>query len=184
MLPNWFIALPLRGGEWLEEIRRTAPREVRVFHPDDVHITIAFLGAQPPGTHPVETMIKAMQSLVIPPCNCTFSRLRALPSPERMSAISWELDKGKSEISTIIRQHRAGLLQAASARPDNRPPLPHVTVARPRRQDGIRAIQAAAAWLPTVPPPTGEFLVTGIALYGWAKDRTQRQFDILYEQPL
>ena len=43
-MSNWFVALSVPGAPWFSRV--TAPPDgVRLFHPDDLHITVAFLGA-------------------------------------------------------------------------------------------------------------------------------------------
>jgi 2'-5' RNA ligase len=44
-MPNWFIALPVSPLGWFERLVPPPPAGFRAFHPDDLHLTIAFLGA-------------------------------------------------------------------------------------------------------------------------------------------
>ena len=42
---SYFVAFPVAAEPWLERALAGAPPGVRRLHPDDVHLTLAFLGA-------------------------------------------------------------------------------------------------------------------------------------------
>ena len=44
MQPNWFIATPIAPGRWFDRVS-APPSGIRRFHPEDLHATVAFLGA-------------------------------------------------------------------------------------------------------------------------------------------
>ncbi|MEL6346990.1 MAG: hypothetical protein AAFV53_28005, partial [Myxococcota bacterium] len=44
MRPNWFIAIPVPALSWFSPLVAHVPRGIRRFHPEDLHLTVAFLG--------------------------------------------------------------------------------------------------------------------------------------------
>ncbi len=177
--PNWFVALPVPAEAWLPAIANTAPDEVKMFVPGDVHLTISFFGTM----HPAKKLdiIQYVQGIGFKPFAISFARLRPLPTEKFPSALSFELAKGKEDVVQIMETWRDPLSALAGAQRETRPPLPHVTIARPQRKYGADGRRAALAWASTVEPPKGEVAVSSIALYTWSVDRHKRQFDIVYE---
>jgi hypothetical protein len=45
MQPNWFVGFPLKAGPWFTGLVADVPSGIRVLHPQDLHLTVAFLGA-------------------------------------------------------------------------------------------------------------------------------------------
>ncbi|MEL6348055.1 MAG: hypothetical protein AAFV53_33415, partial [Myxococcota bacterium] len=72
----------------------------------------------------------------------------------------------------------------AGARPVERPPLPHVTVARPPRRADRDVRAAGRAWLDAQPPIDAWVRFERIALYTWNVDRRTRLFQIVAERRL
>ncbi len=177
--PNWFVALPVPAEAWLQSLASTAPEEVNMFVPGDVHLTISFFGTM----HPAKKLdiIQFLGGIAFEPFAISFAHLRPLPTEKFPTALSFELVRGREEAVQIMEQWRDPLSDLAGTRRETRPPLPHVTIARPQRKYGAAGRRAALAWASTVEPPAGEFLIESIALYTWSVDRHKRQFDIVYE---
>ena len=76
------------------------------------------------------------------------------------------------------------LLEAAGCRPDRRPALPHVTLARPGRKDARKLAPVMHQWMATAPVPQSHAVLNKIALYTWAEDRSTRLFQVVAEQEL
>lgn len=176
MMPNWFVAAPVPAASWLPGALQDLPPECRGFQPEDVHMTIAFFGAMPPERRPV--VLAVLAAIREQPISIALGPLLALPSPRRVSALSFAVAEGDQAARDLIARHRDGLIAAAGARPDDRPPLAHITVARPIRKHGERGRRAALAWARQVAAPKASMVLDRLALYTWAEDRPVRQFQI------
>lgn len=178
--PNWFVGLTVPAGSWLSDIAGDVPPEIRMFTPSDLHLTIAFLGLM----HPAAKLdiIQLIDTKSFAPFTISFGRLRPLPSERNVTALSFEIVRGHDEAARLIEAWRSPLLSKAGAKPDDRPALPHVTIARPQRIFGAAGRKAALAWAETIEPPEVELTINRIALYTWAMNRHERLFDVVYER--
>ena len=182
MKPNWFVAFPVPASDWLETVLATLPATCRPFQPTDVHMTLAFLGAMDPAQK--DDVIAAMNQIKAAPFEVTLGQMLALPNPKRVSALSFALQDGKENAARLMGLHRDALYRAATARPDTRPPLPHITIARPIRKFKAEGQKDAREWAQQVKPPGLVILINQIALYTWADDRRFKQFKIIYQHRL
>jgi len=182
MRPNWFVGAVVPARAWLERALQSMPASCRGFAPDDVHLTIAFLGAIDPGS--AGRLSPILEQIDAAPFSITLGGLRALPSPRRVSALSLELGEGRKEAERLIAGWRGPLIDAVGARPDDRPPLPHITIARPIHRYGAEGRRAALAWADRFAPLNETLTVDRIALYTWSDDRRVRQFAIVEEHRL
>jgi 2'-5' RNA ligase len=176
---NWFIGIPVPAARWLPAALAQAPPCLRPFHPDDVHITVAFLG--PTGDR---RALAAWDALASCPERGPFSVTLGPLEPfggRTPSAYSFVLDSGRAEVSDYVAAVRDRALSAADARPDTRPPKPHLTIARPPRKASTSERREAAAWARRVVPPAEALQLDRIALFTWADDRRARQFQIVRE---
>jgi 2'-5' RNA ligase len=178
--PNWFIALPVDASGWLEPLQATAPRTLRRFHPEDVHLTLAFLGHC--GEDPARAAWALAQSLPLPDFTVTLAGLACMGNPRKPSAFSAELDKGHDEVAAYLGAHRDALLQAAGTPLDDRPPLPHITVGRPPRSCTSQERAELVAWARRVPPLGVLTRLDRLALYTWSDDRATRQFQVVAQR--
>ena len=174
---NWFVGLPVDTGRWLAPLVRTAPATVRVFHPEDVHMTVAFLGAVPQDA--AERAWATLQGSRSSPIELSLGGLRPMGNPRRPSALS-----GNDCVAALIATLRAPACAAAGARPDDRPPLPHITVARPSRSASPAELRTAVEWAEAQRPVGAKVLLDRLALFTWAADRRERQFRVVAQQPL
>jgi len=183
MRPNWFVGIPVAAGAQLHaEIPAPIQADIRLFHPDDLHMTLAFLGPMAADKlGPVQDILSRIEFKAF---DIELSRLVALPKPRRFSAISWELGQGREQAAALIGSWRAALIEAAQARPDLRPPRPHITVARPKRKATPMVRDEILKWLVSVPAPKEKLRIDRVALYTWADDRRQRQFKIVSERKM
>ena len=74
--------------------------------------------------------------------------------------------------------------QAAEARRDTRPPLAHVTFARPSRRAALAEQQNALRWAKALELGAPTVRLDKIALYTWSEDRKVTLFRIVQELPL
>jgi 2'-5' RNA ligase len=182
MKANWFIALPVDAGRWLAPLVRTAPAQVRVFHPEDVHITVAFLGqvAAEAASRAWATVLGYSSS----PIELSLGGLRAMGNPRRPSALSVLVESGNDRVAALIATLRAPACAAADARPDDRPPLPHITIARPSRSASAEELRTAVEWARAQPSVGAKVVLDRLVLFTWATDRRERQFRIVERKPL
>lgn len=180
MRPNWFIGWPVEPGAWFGPLVSTAPAPLRRFHPEDLHVTLAFLG--PVSEEGALAAWVVAESLPLRPVTGKLGKVVGFGNPRAPSAFSLEVHG--DAIREDIGAYRGALYAAADARPDDRLPRAHCTVARPRREaSGLERAQGLA-WASHVPPLNREVLLDRLALYTWSEDRRARQFQRVRERRL
>ncbi|NTV45634.1 MAG: hypothetical protein HGB11_03730 [Chlorobiales bacterium] len=180
---NWFVGLPVRSDSgWLEKSLSKPPQTLKAFAPEDIHLTVAFFGRLSDDKVPL--IIQTLKQLSARPFVITLGKLRPLPNSKRTSAVSFELSQGQDDATKLIASWRTMLFEASGSLPDIRPPLPHITIGRPKRTATRKELLALLSWAEQVVPPTDEILIDHAALYTWSDDRNARQFKIIYEQLL
>lgn len=184
--PNWFIGLPVAPGSWFAPVVRSAPSFLRLFHPEDVHITVAFLGAcgEQRARQAWSEAEQQLHRRPAAPLVATLGGLAPMGNPKRPSALSVVLEAGAEPVAELMGSLREAAWRAAGARPDPRPPLPHITVARPPRRASATQRRSAAEWARAHPPIGARITLDEVALLTWAHDRRVRQFRIVARMPL
>ena len=180
MRPNWFIALPVPSGAWFEAL--TPPPGVRLFGPHDLHVTVAFLGAVDDAS--ARAAFELARDFPLAARTVQLGPVEALGSKRRPSAFSALLVQGRAEVEQAIGAARGPLLQRAGAREDTRPPLAHVTLARPERRASDLQRKAALRWARGLDLAAPRCELTRVALYTWNEDRRAALFQIAGELPL
>ena len=173
---NWFVALPIDPGDWFDRLVARAPTTaLRLFHRDDLHITVAFLGRVEPerASAAWEATAPLARGRFEAPLAARLGRIRPMGAPRRFSALSVVLEEGGGPIAGLMAELRAVAWRAAGAEPDHRPALPHLTVARPTRSAREPARRAALAWAAACGEVGARVTVAELALYTWA-ERTGR----------
>jgi len=178
---NWFVALPVEAGPWLDRLTPPPPG-VRLFAPSDLHATVAFFGDV--GEAAASDAFTLAERWHGGPIEVGLGGLRALGPRRRPSALSATLESGEASVAAGITAVRDDMLDAAGARPDRRPPLPHVTLARIARRASDAERRAALAWASAIDLGGPQIVLDRIALYTWSSDRRQRLFDVVEEQSL
>ncbi len=177
-MSNWFIALPVASGDWLQRLQ-PAPLGVRVFAPEDLHLTVAFLG-------PVdeERAHRAWDALEWPLSRIEISLGEVVPlgPAARPSALSALLHHGREEVESAVAAVRDTLLDRAGVPRDVRPPLAHVTVARPQRAAASNERRDAITWAASLDLGEPTTMLSRIALYTWSHDRSKSLFRIVAER--
>lgn len=179
---NWFVGLPVPTEGWLDALLAEVPRRVRTFAPGDVHLTVAFFGRV--SEEAARRGWAAADPTGHPPFRVRLGSLAPMGNPRRPSALSLLLDEGRDEAVRLIEALRDPVLAAAGARPDRRPPKPHVTVARPRRKASKPERREALAWAAAQPPVNAALTLEQLALYTWSDDRPATLFRIVDTRPL
>lgn len=175
MKPNWFVAWPVSPGDWFQPLVAGAPRPLRRFHPDDLHVTLAFLG--PVSDASAEAAWGVVEALPLGPLDGVLDRVQGFGNPRAPTAFSLEV-LGEP-LREAIGACRGPILDAAGARPETRPPRAHCTVARPRRDAGRAEREAGLAWARGLAPLGVRVVLDRIALYTWSEDRRERQFRVV-----
>jgi 2'-5' RNA ligase len=181
---NWFLALVVPERAALGEAAAGLPPGLRRFQPADLHLTLAFLGAC--GEDRALRAWQAVAPIGHAPIRASAGAWRAMGPLRRPSAYALTLGRGRRLTARLIEACRAAALAGADLPRDERPPLPHITLARPRRRPvgAPDSREAMAAWLARAPVPHTTFTLAEIGLYRWAEDRRERLFAIALRRPL
>ncbi len=181
MAPNWFIGFVVQAPGLLASLEEP-PGRVRLFTDADLHMTVAFLGSV--GREAALAAWAAGERARFRAVDGRFTAVKALGPPRRPTAISALAGDGGEALSEMIGEAREAMWTAANARPDARPPLPHVTLARVQRRASKPEHSAALAWAHRIDVANHPFSVGRVALYTWARDRQARLFDIVEARSL
>jgi RNA 2',3'-cyclic 3'-phosphodiesterase len=171
---NWFIALSVPGDGWFSHVTEPPPG-VRRFHPDDLHITVAFLGAC--GRSAAEEAFKVAPKWPLPAVDVTLGEVVAMGNPRRPNAFAALVRGGASELSAAILCVRDEMIMQAGARLEDRAPKPHVTVARPRRKASGPERHGAQAWAAGLELAAPTVRLSRLVLYTHSQERDVRLFD-------
>lgn len=160
-----------------------APRRVRVFGASDLHVTLGFLGSvQEPAARQAWALTGGFASFR--PVKGSFERVQALGHPRKPSALSAIVGDGREAMAEMILEARGPLLAEADAAPDDRAPLPHMTLARVQRRAQAAERREALRWAEGIDLRGISFTATSVALYTWALDRQERLFRIVERRAL
>jgi len=170
---NWFIALAAPSDAWFSSIA-APPSGVRMFVASDLHITVAFLG--PVGQLRAEAAFAIAPRWPTGPFDITLGAVEPMGNPRRPGALSVRVVEGAEALSRTIADVRELMWERAGARRDDRPPLPHVTIARPRRSAGGSERAAAIAWARSIQLGAPRITLFELVLYTHAEDRSERLF--------
>jgi 2'-5' RNA ligase len=179
---NWFIAFPVPPGSGWQSCGETLPEDLRRFAPEDLHLSVAFLGAC--GERRALDAWDAITGLRLTPLTAWARGWQAMGAPRRPSAYAICVDLAPEPCQDLLQSWRDAALRAADLPADPRPLRPHVTLARPPRRCGDVLRERMAAWLETAPRPDRPLLLNRIALYTWENDRRSRLFRFAAERTL
>jgi 2'-5' RNA ligase len=182
--PNWFFAFPLDGA-FVTELP-PMPAGFRRYHPDDVHLTLTFLGGcgEAPALRALAVLDEILPVSGALAISVSLAEIAPMGAKWKYSALSALLRRGREETESLIGRLRDPLSEAAINRREKRKPKAHVTVARPmiRANDAHR--QAGLAWASSVDLGHVEQTLDRVALYTWHENRRERLFQIVAERPL
>lgn len=147
-LERVFIALPVVArGRLRSFLLRRQPAELVRHFPQDLHITIAYLGDCD------ETRAEAVWTVLreSAPSACTVRLGKPAAFGRRSNTYGYRLMDADA-LGTWLKGHRANLLSAANAPPDLRPIMLHLTVAWSRG----RRLRDLAVWRSALESPVGQ----------------------------
>ncbi|HEX6765463.1 MAG TPA: 2'-5' RNA ligase family protein [Polyangiaceae bacterium] len=183
--PNWFFAFPIAGA-FLRDLTEP-PTSIRLYHPDDAHLTLAFLGGCTE-----EAALRALAALDArlasdPPPVLDVALGEVVPlgrSKSGYTTLSALLSSGREEATALLTAHRDPLHEAATGTRPKRPAKPHVTLARVRGRASAESREAGLAWAASLDLRRVRVRLERIALYTWAESRKERLFRIVTERRL
>lgn len=176
MEPSWFIGLPAPF-----ELDLTPPPRVSVLHRDDRHVTLAFLGAC--GEAPARAAWEVAARLELEAVEATLEGTALLGPPRRPSAIAGLVGRGRERLEEAMAA-RDELRAVVGLPAEERPPLPHVTLARIARRADAAARRAAAQWAESLELRTPPLRLDHLALYTWSEDRRVRRYRVVAQRAL
>lgn len=181
MRANWFVALPVPAAGWFERVGE-APRGVRLFHPEDLHLTVAFLGAV--SDEAARRGFDEARAFPLAAREITLGSVVPMGNKRRPSALSARLVEGEREVARAITEVRDGICDAAGAKRELRPALPHLTIARPLRSATYAERSSALLWAMSLALGAPRVSLACVALYTWSAQRSDRLFAIVDRVPL
>lgn len=166
-MANWFIGLPVKPGTWFDRVEDPPPG-ITLFHPEDLHLTIAFLGAV---TEEAARAGWAALAWDLPRLEVVLGAVVPMGSPRRPSAFSALLDQGRPPVEAAMGESRGACFAAAGARPEDRAPKAHVTVARPSRKASDHDRRAGEVWAAGLELGHPTVVLDRVALFTWSETR-------------
>lgn len=179
MRPNWFFAFPIHGA-FVRELP-APPDALRLFHPEDVHLTLSFLGGcgEERALGALAALDAALAAEPLEPIEVTLGAVVPMGSRRRYTALSALLERGRPEAAAALARLRDGLADAAAVERDTREPKPHVTLARPRGRASDADRAAGVAWAAGLELSGVSARLDRIALYTWGERRLTRLFQVV-----
>ena len=184
MRANWFLAFPL-GGAFVRELP-APPSALRLFHPEDVHLTLSFLGGcgEERALAALGALDAALAAEPLAPLAISLGEVVPMGSRRRYTALSALLGRGRPEAEAALSRLRAVLADAAGVTRDTREPKPHVTLARPRGRATEADRAAGLGWAAGLDLSGVSARLDRVALYTWGERRLERLFRIVDERRL
>lgn len=172
---NWFLGLPVDGASWLHRVA-AAPPEVKLFHPDDLHLTIAFLG--PCGEARARAAWDSFR-WELGAVDASFGGVIPMGSPRHWSALSATLEESREVVEDAMGASRGAACEAAGVPVDGRPPKAHCTIARLSRRAIPEQRAEAVRWAAALDLRGVGVRLDRVALYAWSEDRAEHLFRIV-----
>lgn len=183
--PNWFFAFPLPGPFVLD--LPPLPRFLRRFHPDDVHLTLSFLGGcgEEAALRGLAALAEQLRATPVLPIGISLGEVVPMGgSRKSYSALSALLDEGRAEATACVTSLRDIVSTAALGKCETRPAKPHVSIARPRSRATEADREAGLCWAAALDLRAVRANLDRVALYTWAEMRNERLFRVVAEQML
>lgn len=181
---SWFLAFPVDGA--LLSRLAAPPEGLRCLHADDLHLTIAFLGAcgEERAGQALAMLDRFLAQSPIAPLTVSLGEVVPMGNPRAYSALSVLLVEGREALAATLGELRDPLADAASAPRETRVPKPHVTLARPARRATDAQRAGGLAWARTLALGDVRLRLDRIALYTGAHERAERRYRVVAERAL
>eukprot|EP01083_Nonionella_stella_P316485 1147795_1 len=137
MRGNYFIGIAPSSTSWFTRSIASLPNKCRIHDPLDLHITVAFLGkiSSPNIIESLKSYIDDIPTFAIPQ-HYNLLEPHAFPHLSRMTSIGYKVGTNYDLIKDFMFIHRPQFYELASVQKrDARVPQPHITIARPPRDD-------------------------------------------------
>lgn len=178
--PNWFIGMPVPAATGLIALLDSLPGSIRPFHPQDLHVTLAFLG---PVSEPQARLAwSAAAQIDWQPFQVRPLAAGPFGNPAKPSAYGLWVDDADGSLQAFLGRHQQPLRELVGRRPAKRATLPHLTLGRPRPGLDSKERAALKTWCRQFQPPAIELQLDRLALYTWADDRRSRLFQLSAQQ--
>lgn len=187
-----FVAIPLAGeaadavGAELQRLRDLS-RAVAWVPPANLHLTLRFLGEQPPGRVPeiLDALRQALRGGPAP-FSLTFQGVGAFPGLAR-PRILWVGVAEGADLARSLQARVARALDGLGLDPEGRPWHPHLTIGRVFddrrwRRETSRALEEAVGRLGTI--RLGTLPVRGVSLMRSELSRSGARYTVVGEVPL
>ena len=185
MRPNWFFAFAVDGS--FVPALPAPPPSFRLFHPEDVHLTLCFLGgcAEDAARRGLVALDAALERLPLSPLEVSLGEVVPMGPKRQYSALSALLERGRLETEACIAALRDAISEAAVGRREKRAPKAHVTLARPGRRVTDSGRDAGLVWAGSLNLKSVVTRLERIGLYTWSDgDRRERLFRVVEERSL
>jgi RNA 2',3'-cyclic 3'-phosphodiesterase len=182
---NWFFAFPLDGA-FVESLPEPPPA-IRRYHPDDVHLTLAFLGGcgEEAALRALAVLDERLRTEPFGVLDVSLGRVVALGrSKSGYTTLSALLEHGNEEATALLTAERDALHDAANGERPKRPAKPHVTLARVRGRASPERRAEGLAWARALELGGISAKLERVALYTWSEPRRERLFRIVAERSL
>ncbi|MFZ5891376.1 MAG: 2'-5' RNA ligase family protein [Myxococcota bacterium] len=181
---NWFFGFPLDGA-FMRSLP-APPHGFRLYHPDDIHLTLAFLGGcgEAPALRALEALDGELEQAQLSSIDVSLGAVQPMGSRRAYTALSAVLDIGREAVEVYIARLRDALADAASVARDTRPPKAHATLARPARRASHAERQAGLVWARGLDLTHVNQRIRCIALYRWSENRNERLFRVVARREL
>ncbi|UCH01504.1 MAG: RNA 2',3'-cyclic phosphodiesterase [Candidatus Bathyarchaeota archaeon] len=130
-----FLAFDIANEEILQRFAEVQERLIRsgadlkIVNPQNIHITIRFLGNVSPNT--IEQVYEAMKEVPFKPYKIMIKGLGTFPSLEYIRIVWAGIEKGAKQLKDVF-DHLEPRLQRVGFKPDRKGFSPHLTIARVR----------------------------------------------------
>ena len=180
-----FIAIPLPPGLALRasEILPTALPALRRVKPENLHVTLAFLGQTPDERLGEVTAAAAEGAAAVGPFALVFTGAGRFPERGRIRVVWLAIVEGAPSILELGAGVYAGL-RSRGVRFDGRPIAPHLTLARVDEDASAPEAKTVAAALEGLASPSLRFEVTEIAVVQSVLSPKGPRYTILATVPL
>lgn len=158
---NFFVALAVPDGPYRQRLIEDAPADLGFHHPDDLHMTVAFLGkiGEEAALAAFDEVVGAVDA---PPIAATLDTVKVLG--RNGTQVTLIPSDGNEEAAALMSAIKDPLELASGREPSERAPLPHVTVAEPLVSASKRK-EAAVAWAQNASPTPAPMTIDTVGLY-------------------